>query len=324
MATATAFYAIDMNAAQTGYGYVTAATSSHIQIAYGGYVQNYYGSGFTYNAYTVTGGTLHSTDYYGFGQKIYEIRGGNYSAVTVASYIDRGNISELFKYIFAGADSFSGSSQNDVINGYAGNDNIYGNAGDDWLNGGAGNDLLDGGAGIDTVIASGSRSQYVLTKVSNGYQLQDTLSNRDGTDTLTGIERIQFSDGKIALDIDGNAGKIYRLYEAAFDRTPDKAGLAYWIGQADAGASFTQIASAFSGGIEFQNKYGNLGNDQFIEQLYLNILDRAGEPGGLAYWQWQLNDGLQSREQVLYGFSESHENRIGVIGAIESGIDYTT
>lgn len=265
-----------------------------------------------------------STNYYEFGQKIYEISGGNYSAVTVAIYINSGDISDLFKYIFSGADSFSGSNQDDVINGYVGNDNVYGNAGDDRLNGGAGNDLLDGGAGIDIVIASGSRSQYALTKVSNGYQLQDTILNRDGTDTLISIERLQFSDAKIALDIDGNAGKVYRLYEAAFNRTPDKPGLAYWIWQADAGASFTHIASAFSGGIEFQNKYGNLSNNQFIEQLYLNILDRAGESSGLAYWQWQLNDGFQSREQVLYGFSESYENQVGVIGAIESGIDYTT
>lgn len=58
MATATAFYGINMNAAQTWYGDVTVATSTHIQISYGGYAQNYYGSGFTYNAYTVTGGTV--------------------------------------------------------------------------------------------------------------------------------------------------------------------------------------------------------------------------------------------------------------------------
>lgn len=323
MATATAFYGVNMNTAQTWFGDVTVATSSHIQISYGGYVQNYYGSGFTYNAYTVTGGTVFSTNYYEFGQKIYEISGGSYSAATVANYIGYGNIGGLFEYIFSGADSFFGSSQNDVLNGHSGNDSLYGNAGDDRLAGGAGNDLLDGGAGIDTVVATGSRNQYVLTKVANGYQLQDTIAGRDGTDTLIGIERLQFSDARIALDIEGNAGKVYRLYEAAFNRAPDKAGLAYWIWQADIGVSFTHIASAFSGGIEFTNKYGTLSHNQFVEQLYLNILDRAGEPSGLAYWQWQLNDGLQSREQVLYGFSESHENQISIIGAIENGIDYT-
>lgn len=238
MAIATAFYGIDMDAAQTWVGNVTVATSSHIQIAYGGHVQNYYGSGFTYNDYTVTGGTVYSSNHYAFGQKIYEIVGGNYSAVTIANHINSGNIGALFTYVFAGADTLHGSSQNDVINGYAG---------DDRINGGSGNDLLEGGAGIDVVISSGARSQYTLTKTSNGYQLQDNTYNRDGTDTLISIERIQFSDTKIALDLDGNAGKVYRLYEAAFNRTPDKPGLAYWIWQADEGASFTVIASAFSG-----------------------------------------------------------------------------
>lgn len=324
MVTATAFYSINMDEAQIWYGNVTATTSSHIQISYGGYVQNYYGSGFTYNNYTVTGGTVTSTNYYEFGQKIYEINGGVYSAVTIANLINSGNMSGLFTYVFAGTDTAYGSNLNDVINGYAGNDTIYGNAGDDRLNGGAGNDLLDGGAGIDTAVYSGNRADYTLTKTGSGYTVRDNISSRDGTDSLISIERLQFTDARVALDIDGNAGKVYRLYEAAFNRTPDKTGLAYWIWQADEGASFTNIASAFSGGIEFQNKYGNLSNNLFIEQLYLNILDRAGESGGLAYWQWQLNDGFQTREQVLYGFSESYENQIGVIGAIENGIDYTT
>ena len=158
MATATAFYSINMDEAQIWYGNVTATTSSHIQISYGGYVQNYYGSGFTYNNYTVTGGTVTSTNYYEFGQKIYEINGGVYSAVTIANLINSGNMSGLFTYVFAGTDTAYGSNLNDVINGYAGNDTIYGNAGDDRLNGGAGNDLLDGGAGIDTAVYSGNRA----------------------------------------------------------------------------------------------------------------------------------------------------------------------
>jgi hypothetical protein len=33
----------------------------------------------------------------------------------------------------------------------------------------------------------------------------------------------------VALDVDGAAGQAYRLYQAAFDRAPDKNGLGYWI-----------------------------------------------------------------------------------------------
>ena len=35
------------------------------------------------------------------------------------------------------------------------------------------------------------------------------------------VERLDFSDAHLAFDVDGNAGQIYRLYKAAFARTPD-------------------------------------------------------------------------------------------------------
>ena len=96
MTTATAYGSVNMDTAQAWYGNVTAANSSHIQITYGGYVQNYYGSGFSYNDYTVVSGTVTYTNYYEFGSKIYEIVGGSYSAVTIASYIDSSNMTGLF------------------------------------------------------------------------------------------------------------------------------------------------------------------------------------------------------------------------------------
>lgn len=41
---------------------------------------------------------------------------------------------------------------------------------------------------------------------------------------LTIIERALFTESKdaLALSMAGNLGQVYRLYQAAFDRTPDK------------------------------------------------------------------------------------------------------
>jgi hypothetical protein len=225
-------------------------------------------------------------------------------------------------YGFAPFTWVHGTNEVDILSLREGDEKAFGLGGNDLITGLAGDDTLDGGDGIDIAHYTGNYSSYSITKTDTGFTVTDNLGS-DGLDTLINVERLEFADAKIALDIDGNAGKVYRLYEAAFNRTPDKPGLAYWIWQADGGTSFTQIASAFTGGIEFQNKYGTLSNNQFIEQLYLNILDRQGEAGGLAYWQWQLNDGFQTREEVLIGFSESYENQIHVIGQIENGIDYT-
>jgi hypothetical protein len=57
------------------------------------------------------------------------------------------------------------------------------------------------------------------------------VTDKAGTvDQLSGVERIAFSDATIALDIAGTAGQVYRIYQAAFSRTPDKPGLIGVIG----------------------------------------------------------------------------------------------
>ncbi|MEW6133737.1 MAG: calcium-binding protein [Pseudomonadota bacterium] len=171
MATATAYYGVDMATASGWYGNVTIATSTHIQVASGIYVQNYFGSGFTYNNNTVTGGTVTSTNYFESGTKIYEITGASASAVTVANYISNGDIQGAFSYVFSGADRFNGSAYADRVNAYGGNDTIYGNGGNDYLIGGVGNDvlyggigydLLIGGAGADTMRGNGGNDTYIV------------------------------------------------------------------------------------------------------------------------------------------------------------------
>jgi len=85
-----------------------------------------------------------------------------------------------------------------------GDDTLAGGAGNDTLIGGRGSDILDGGDGLDTAVFSGNLSDSQLTWDG------DTLlvANGDDTDQLTGIERLQFDDMSIALDVtaDGNAG----------------------------------------------------------------------------------------------------------------------
>jgi len=82
------------------------------------------------------------------------------------------------------------------------------------------------------------------------------LTTQDGTVTATGFERVNFSDGSLALDINGDAGQAYRLYQAALDRTPDAVGLGYWISALDGGTSLNTAAADFIASSEFQQLYG--------------------------------------------------------------------
>ncbi len=100
--------------------------------------------------------------------------------------------------------------------------------------------------------------------------------------------------------------EVYRLYVAFFLRTPDASGLAYWVSVRDGGASLDAIAASFSTSAEFQGEYGSLGNADFIELVYHNVLARQPDAAGTSYWQSLLAAGTD-RGAMMVGFSESQE-----------------
>ena len=78
-------------------------------------------------------------------------------------------------------------------------DTILGNAANNRITGGAGDDTINGGAGGDTAVFSGTRASYTVAKGASNIVVTHT-GGTDGTDTLTNVERVQFSDVKVAYD----------------------------------------------------------------------------------------------------------------------------
>lgn len=109
-----------------------------------------------------------------------------------------------------------------------GGDNLLGSSTADTFISGDGNDKFTGNGGVDIAKMHGISSNYSIT-TANGITTVNDNTMADGIDTLVNISRIQFTDKTIALDINGNAGQAYRVYQAAFDRKPDNGGLKYWI-----------------------------------------------------------------------------------------------
>ena len=144
-----------------------------------------------------------------------------------------------------------------------------------------------------------------------------------GEENITGENTLKFTDKSLnvqediigVFDIivskDDITGKIYRIYNAAFGRFPDKQGLTYWIEKNTAGIdSYRTIASSFIISKEFLNLYGNNpSNEEYITALYSNILNRVGESEGFNYWLNQINQGYEDHSELLMGFSESLENK---------------
>ena len=146
----------------------------------------------------------------------------------------------------------------------------------------------------------------------------------NGTDTLTNIERLKFSDVAVALDIDGIAGQCYRIYKAAFARTPDLGGVGYWINVMDKGTSLQSVAGGFIFSDEFKSVYGtNPTNDALVTRFYTNVLGRAPDATGAAYWTGILNNKQDTVANVLANISESAENKASLVGVIGNGFEYT-
>ncbi|MEM8563649.1 MAG: DUF4214 domain-containing protein [Pseudomonadota bacterium] len=100
---------------------------------------------------------------------------------------------------------------------------------------------------------------------------------------------------------------IARLYSAAFDREPKIDGLNFWVNTFENGSSLTQIAGRFNEAPEFSDRYGPLDDRGFVEQLFRNVLGRAGAETGIEFWVDSLQGGV-SRARVLEQFASSPEN----------------
>lgn len=91
----------------------------------------------------------------------------------------------------------SGSSAAVSLTGGSGANILTGGAGNDTIQGAGGNDIIDGGAGTgDTVVFSGAMADYTIALTAGTYTITDNRAGApDGVDSVTNVERFQFSDG---------------------------------------------------------------------------------------------------------------------------------
>ncbi len=92
-----------------------------------------------------------------------------------------------------GSDNVTGDANNNILEGLGNNDTLNGGGGDDILVGGAGNDTLLGDIGTDIAKFTGNFADYVVA-AGAAVVVTDNIGGRDGTDTLQGVEFLQFAD----------------------------------------------------------------------------------------------------------------------------------
>ena len=180
--------------------------------------------------------------------------------------------------------SFMTGDFDDVLDGGNGRDVLYGRSGDD---------VIDGGEGVDTAFYFGHMNQLEITQTASGFSV---LSASQGTDVLTGIERIATSDGLYEwCSTDGTWMKIGALSgqtviapdaaERIFSNASEIINLAEGVnfagtvvGQVVRALGGNDVVNLSPGGVALYDTsvFGGAGDDAIFVSSY-NVMDAIGE-----------------------------------------------
>lgn len=130
-----------------------------------------------------------------------------YADFDLVSSVIGWDLAEAISYPTALPFPFDDFAQSNALNG---------GDSEDYFFGGADDDTLDGGGGIDVAGFRGEINDYLITMDGSSFRVQDSISSRDGSDTLTAIEQLSFSDGSILL-VGANDFSIQSAIDAAND-----------------------------------------------------------------------------------------------------------
>lgn len=198
-------------------------------------------------------------------------------------------------------------------------ENAIAGQGDDVLIGNDSSNSLDGNSGIDTLLVQAPRDNYTLSKTSSGYNI--TANDNPGNqDTLTHIERLEFSDTKLALDLDGYAGEVAKLLGAIFGAASasnqDYVGVG--LDEADKGLSYEQLG-------EFAiHKTGLTSHNEIVTLLWQNLFGAAPSETEKSPYVKMLDTGEISTGglAILAADSGVNAENIHLTGLVQTGIAF--
>jgi hypothetical protein len=250
------------------------------------------------------------------------------SITVTASYTDgrsteesiSSNASQLIEGIIVGATT----AGPDTIIGTERADTLMGDSGNDTLIGGGGNDAIDGGTGIDISAYGNDREDYTIAKTSGGFTVS-AKTGLDGIDTLSGIERLMFADGNVALDIDGNAGTIAKLFGVVFGK--DNWYNKELIGQGLKIIDDNVISFDALMGLAFGAILGPApSNKAVVNLIYNSLIGQTPSEGQLNILTADLLDSgafTQGGLGVLAAENELNAANIGLVGLADTGLQYS-
>lgn len=207
--------------------------------------------------------------------------------------------------------------------GSGGSDTLVGGSGIDHLAGFGGDDALDGGAGVDLARFAVSRSEVSLAKTTNGWTVS---SAAEGRDTLTGIERLQFADTHLAIDLDGAAASVAKVLGTLFGKASlsNKAYVGICLSLLDNGMSYTDLVGVAVASEAFAQLAGGRSNDQFVDLVYRNVVGSSPDSAVRAHYVGLLDRGEYTKGTLALLACEAAVNskQIDLVGLAFTGLPY--
>lgn len=169
------------------------------------------------------------------------------------------------------ADTLLGDGGPNELIGGGGDDSIGGREGNDVIGGRSGNDTLDGGAGIDAAAFMGARANYAIGSAGSGFVTVTDAVSTEGTDLLSNVERLQFADIGVALDLDGHAGIVAKVLGVVFDAVENEVYAGIGLELVDGGMSYGDLM-----GLALAVHFGGpASNADLVTLLYTHVVGSA-------------------------------------------------
>lgn len=209
---------------------------------------------------------------------------------------------------------------------------ITGTAGADLITAGSSaQQRIDALAGIDTVALSGMRASWTLAPKTGGGFTAAQASTTPTNVELQRVERLQFADSKLALDVDltnllnpdtNRAGQVALLLAAVFGResvaNPSFAGIG--LSLLDGGMSFEALTK-----LALDVRLGaSHSSAQVVDLLYTNVIGVAPTPEiNKSFADW-IDSGSLTEAQlgVIAATHGINVSNVNLVGLASSGLPY--
>jgi hypothetical protein len=189
---------------------------------------------------------------------------------------------------------------------------------------GVGNYNVNGVGGLDTATVAQASSNFSLAPSATGY----TLTSKDGLSVynLNSVERVSFSNEKIAFDVAGtsNAGEVAKILGAVFGAAAvgnaTYAGIG--LGYMDAGMSYENLMNL---AISAALPAARLTNKAVVDLLFSNVVGVAPTiDQAKPYLDWlDSHTFTVAQLGVLAADSSFNTNQIGLTGQlVQTGLHY--